>query len=141
MHSPRAAAVELQVEGRCIASCHQCRVSCHVWGDTVQNDWMGHLGRHLYIAVIHRLDCINKKSSTTTTTTTTTTILRHILDFAEAEMMGRQWYQLDHIQAICSSLQKITMPALHHSDFYQPDALLDTQPTVQSTEGNKKVSK
>ena len=33
-----------------------------------------------------------------------------------------------HMQAICTSLQKITMPAPHHSDFYGPDALPDTQP-------------
>jgi len=79
------------------------------------------------------------------TTTTTTTFLRPfvrdypsesvpegqtILDFAEAEMMGWQWHQLNHIQAISTSLQKITMPACHQSDFYGPDALPDTQPTV-----------
>ena len=57
---------------------------------------------------------------------TTTTILRPfawdylgesvperqtILNFAEAEMIGWQWYQLNHMQAICTSLQEITMPA------------------------------
>ena len=54
----------------------------------------------------------------------------YILDFAEAEIMGWQWHQLNHMQAICHSVQKITMPAPHQSDFYGPDALPDTQPTA-----------
>ena len=60
------------------------------------------------------------------TTTTTTTVLQPfvwdypgesvpegqtILDFAEAEMMGLQWHQLNHMQTICTLLQKITTPA------------------------------
>ena len=45
-------------------------------------------------------------------------------------MMGWQWHQLNHMQAICTSLQKITTPAPHQSDFYGPDALPDTQPTA-----------
>ena len=49
--------------------------------------------------------------------------------FAEAEMMGWQCHQLNHIQAICTSLQKMTTPAPHHSDFYGPDAVSDTQLT------------
>jgi len=79
------------------------------------------------------------------TTTTTTTILwpfvwdypgesvpegQTILDFAEADMMWQEWHQLNHMQAICTSLQKITMPAPNQSDFYGPDALPDTQPTA-----------
>ena len=44
--------------------------------------------------------------------------------------MGRQWHQLNHMQAICTLLQKITTPALHQSDFYRPDDLPDTQPTA-----------
>ena len=52
-----------------------------------------------------------------------------ILDFTEADMLGWQWHQLNHVLAICTSLQKITTPAPHHSDFYGPDALPDTQPT------------
>ena len=43
-------------------------------------------------------------------------------------MMGWQWHQLNHMQAICTSFQKITTPAPHHSYFYGPDALPDTQP-------------
>ena len=50
-------------------------------------------------------------------------------------MMGWQWYQLNHLQAICTSLQKITTPAPHHSDFYGPDALPGTHQQRQSTEG------
>ena len=53
-----------------------------------------------------------------------------IVDFAEAEMMGWHWHQLDHMQAICTSLQKVTMPAPHQSDFYGLDALPDSQPTA-----------
>ena len=46
-------------------------------------------------------------------------------------MMGRQWHQLNHMQAICTlSLQEITTPAPHQSDFYGQDALPDTQPTA-----------
>ena len=50
--------------------------------------------------------------------------------FAEEEMTGWQWHQLNHMQAICTSLQKITTPAPHQSDFYGLDALPDTQPTA-----------
>jgi len=76
------------------------------------------------------------------TTTTTTTILRPFvrdypgesvpegLDFAEADMMGWQWHELNHTQAICTWHQKITTPAPHQSDFYGPVALPDTQPTA-----------
>ena len=45
-------------------------------------------------------------------------------------MMGWQWHQLNHMQAISTSLQKITTLASHHSDIYGPDALSDTQPTA-----------
>ena len=45
--------------------------------------------------------------------------------------MGWPWHQLNHMQAICTSIQKITMPAPHQSDFfYGPGALPDTQPTA-----------
>ena len=50
--------------------------------------------------------------------------------FAEAKVTGWQWHQLHHMQAICTFLQKITMPAPHHSDFYGPDAHPETQPTA-----------
>ena len=85
-------------------------------------------------------------------TTTTTTVLRPfvrdypgesvpegktILDFAEADMMGWQWHQLNHMQAICTSLQKITTPAPQQSDFYGPDALPNQQ--RQSTEYPQKT--
>jgi len=33
-------------------------------------------------------------------------------------MMGWQWHQLNHMQAICNLLQKITRQHLHQSDFY-----------------------
>jgi len=44
--------------------------------------------------------------------------------------MGWQWHQLNHMQAICTLLQKIKTPAPNQSDFYGPDALPDTQPTT-----------
>jgi len=53
-----------------------------------------------------------------------------ILDFAEADTMVWQWHQLNHMQAICTSLKKITTPSPHQSDFDGPDALPDTQPTA-----------
>jgi len=56
MQTPRAAVVEVQTEGCCIASCHQSPVLHHVWRDTVQNDWTGHLDHHLYITVMHALE-------------------------------------------------------------------------------------
>jgi len=40
---------------------------------------------------------------------------------------GMQWHQQDHMQTIC---RQITTPTPHHSIFYSPDALPDTQPTV-----------
>ena len=36
------------------------------------------------------------------------TIRLNHFGFAEADMMGWQWHQLNHMQAICTSLQKIT---------------------------------
>ena len=60
-----------------------------------------------------------------------------LLDFAEAETMGWQWHQLNHMQAICTLLQKKTTPAPHHSDFYRPDALPDTQPTASTVKALK----
>jgi len=54
------------------------------------------------------------------------------LNFAEADMMGWQWHQLNHMQAICTSLQKTTTTASHQSDFYGPDAPTDTQQTASS---------
>ena len=58
-----------------------------------------------------------------------------ILDFTEAQMMGWQWHQLDHMQVICTLLQKITMPAPHHSVYYGLDAIPAVQPTASNTEG------
>ena len=50
-------------------------------------------------------------------------------------MMGWQRHQLHHMKIICISLQTDNMPAAHQS-LYSLDALLDAQPTVQSTEGD-----
>ena len=80
------------------------------------------------------------------TTTTTTTVLRPfvrdypgellpegqtILDFAEPDMTGWQWHQLDHMQVICTSLQTD-----NHTNtsslkfFYVPGALPAAEPTL-----------
>jgi len=54
------------------------------------------------------------------------------LDSNEARddgVFGWQWYQLDHMQTICTSLQTDD----HNTsllNFYRPDALPDAQPTV-----------
>ena len=50
------------------------------------------------------------------------------LDFTEARDSEWQWHQLGHMQ-VCTYLQTDTMPVLHHSVFYRPDALPATQPT------------
>jgi len=52
----------------------------------------------------------------------------------EQEMMGWHWYQLDHMQIICTSLQRLQTDK-HTStssplSFYRPDALPAAQPTV-----------
>jgi len=51
------------------------------------------------------------------------------------EMMGWQWYQLGHMQIICSLLQTDNHASTSFVNFYRPDALPDAQLTVQSTEG------
>jgi len=46
------------------------------------------------------------------------------------EMMGWQWYQLDHMQIICTSLQTDNHDSISSLNFYRPGALPDAQPTV-----------
>jgi len=45
------------------------------------------------------------------------------------EMMGWQWHQLDHMQIICTSLQRDNH-ASTSSFFYKTDAVPDIHPTV-----------
>jgi len=45
-------------------------------------------------------------------------------------MMGRKWHQLDHTQIICTSHQTGNHISTSPLNFYWPDALPDTQPTV-----------
>ena len=45
-------------------------------------------------------------------------------------MMVWQWHQLNHMQAVCTSLQKTTTTTPHQSDFYGPDAFSDNQSTA-----------
>jgi len=54
-------------------------------------------------------------------------------------MMGWQWYQLGHMQIICTSLQTDNHASTSPLIFYRPDAdaLPDAQPYQSSTEGNK----
>ena len=58
-----------------------------------------------------------------------------ILDFAEAAMIAWQWHQLNHVQATCTLLQKITTSAPHQSDFYGWMPFLTRNQQRQSTEG------
>ena len=51
------------------------------------------------------------------------------LDFTEARDNDRRWQQLGNMQVAPRSSQ-ITVPALHHSVFYRPDALPAAQPTA-----------
>jgi len=48
----------------------------------------------------------------------------------EQEMMEWQWHQLDHIQILCTSLQRDNHASTSPLSFYRPDALTATQPTV-----------
>ena len=41
-----------------------------------------------------------------------------------------QWHQLDHVQTTCTSLETDSHTNTSSLDFYRPDALPDTQPTV-----------
>jgi len=55
------------------------------------------------------------------------------LDLNEARddgVLGWQWHQLDHMQTICTSLQIDNHINISSLNFYRPDALPDTQPTV-----------
>ena len=45
-------------------------------------------------------------------------------------MMGWQWYQLNHMQIICTSLQTDNHASTPPLSFYRLDALRATQPTV-----------
>jgi len=45
------------------------------------------------------------------------------------EMMGWQWHQLDHIQIICTLLQRDNHASTSPPSFYRPDALSTTHPT------------
>jgi len=52
---------------------------------------------------------------------------------------GRHWHQLDHMQTICTSLQRDNHTNLIITlFFYRPDALLNANQQSQSTEGTKK---
>jgi len=55
------------------------------------------------------------------------------LDLNEARddgVLGWQWRQLDRVQTICTSLQTDNNTNTSSVNFYRPDALPDTQPTV-----------
>jgi len=57
------------------------------------------------------------------------------LDFNEAKddgVWGWQWYQLDHMQTICTSLQTDNHANISSLNFYTPCALPDAQPTVSN---------
>jgi len=57
------------------------------------------------------------------------------LDLNEAKddgVWGWQWYQLDHMQTICTSLQTDNHANISSLNFYTPGALPDAQPTVSN---------
>jgi len=45
-------------------------------------------------------------------------------------MMGWQWHQVDHMQIIYTLLQTENTTSILSLNFYRPDALPNTQPTV-----------
>jgi len=45
-------------------------------------------------------------------------------------VLGWQWHQLDHMQTICTPLQSDNHTNTLSLNFYRPDALCDTKPTV-----------
>jgi len=48
----------------------------------------------------------------------------------QQEMMGQQWYQLDRMQVISTSLQTDNHASISSLNFYRPDALPDVKPLV-----------
>jgi len=52
------------------------------------------------------------------------------LDFTGARDSEWQWHQLGHVQTICTSFQTDNHTNTSSLNFYRPDALPDTQPTV-----------
>jgi len=55
------------------------------------------------------------------------------LDLNEATddgVLGWQWHQLDHMQTICTSLQRDNHTNTSSLNFYRLEALPDAQPTV-----------
>jgi len=44
--------------------------------------------------------------------------------------IGWQWYQSDHMQIVCTSLQADNHASTSSLSFYRPDALPDSQPTA-----------
>jgi len=58
----------------------------------------------------------------------------------EQEMMGWQWYQLDHMEIICISLQTDNHASTSPLSFYRPHALFAAQLTASKhwTSGERK---
>jgi len=56
-------------------------------------------------------------------------------------MMGWQWHQVDHMQIICTVLERDNHDSNSPLSFYRSDALPATQPQRQSTEGKNKAYK
>jgi len=80
---------------------------------------------------------LSKPSGETTTTTPvfsrTTWVSRHqkgkpFWILLQQEMMGWQWHQLDHMQIICTPLQRDNHASTSPLSFYGPDALHAAQP-------------
>jgi len=90
------------------------------WTQTMKNGWTEintHTHTHPFNVPLSRTTRVSQYQKGKTN-----------VDFTEARDSEWQWHQLGHMQ-VCTSLQT-TMPALHHSVFYRPDALPAVQPTA-----------
>ena len=79
------------------------------------------LVRHLFNGLLSRTSWVSRCQK-----------FRASLDLNEARddvVWGRQWHQLDHAQAISTSLQTDSHTNTPSLNFYRPDALPDTQAT------------
>ena len=82
---------------------------------------LGHLS-HLFKGLFSRTTSVSRYQKSKTS-----------MDLNEARddrLLGCQWHQLDHMQTICTSLQTDNHTNTSSLNFYRPDALPATQPTV-----------
>jgi len=78
---------------------------------------------------------VQKTHAQLTITTTASRVNQHqkgkpFWILLQQEMMGWQWHQQDHMQIICTSLQKDNHASTSPLSFYRADALPAAQPTA-----------